>query len=87
MVNRPVDSSIRSRHTGQVGSSIKAGVGGACGLDEREFVTIGDAWRLALGVPAFVTEGVKGSFVMSGKDDSCPGRSWVRNSMDLTNTT
>lgn len=32
IVSRPVVSSMRSRHTGQVGSSINAGVGGAKGL-------------------------------------------------------
>ena len=32
IVSSPVVSSIRSRHTGQVGSSINAGVGGAKGL-------------------------------------------------------
>lgn len=33
MVRRPVDSSIRSRQTGQVGSSMSAGVGGARGFE------------------------------------------------------
>lgn len=32
IVNRPLVSSIRSRQTGQVGSSISAGVGGASGF-------------------------------------------------------
>jgi hypothetical protein len=35
MVRRPVVSSIRSRQTGQVGNSIREGVGGARGLAER----------------------------------------------------
>lgn len=35
MVSKPVVSSMRSRHTGHVGSSISAGVGGASGLVER----------------------------------------------------
>ena len=32
MVSNPVDSSIRSKQTGHVGSSTKAGVGGAKGF-------------------------------------------------------
>lgn len=35
-MRRPVDSSMRSRQTGQVGSSIRAGVGGAGGLEDRD---------------------------------------------------
>lgn len=35
IVSKPVVSSIRSRHTGHVGNSISAGVGGASGLVER----------------------------------------------------
>lgn len=35
----------------------------------------------------FVTDGVKGSLVMSGNEASWPGVSCVRNSIDLTNTT
>jgi hypothetical protein len=41
-MSRPVDSSIRSKQTGHVGSSTKAGVGGASGLAVRE-VAIGDS--------------------------------------------
>ncbi len=73
MVNNPVDSSIRSRQTGQVGSSIKAGVGGACGLDERELEVIGFDWRLedvGTGGPALAIEGVNGSLDMSGNEAS-----------------
>ena len=36
IVSRPVVSSMRSRQTGQVGSSTRDGVGGATGLVERE---------------------------------------------------
>lgn len=36
MVKRPVVSSIRSRHTGQVGSSTRLGVGGGKGLRKVE---------------------------------------------------
>ena len=78
MVSKPVDSSMRSKHTGQVGSSIKAGVGGACGLDERELDVIGSPWRLedvGVGGPFFRVEGVNGSLVISGKEASSPGRS------------
>ncbi len=51
MVRSPVVSSIRSRHTGQVGSSTKLGVGGGKGLRDD----------------AGVEEGVKGSCDSSGK--------------------
>ena len=69
---------MRSRQTGQVGSSIKSGVGGACGLGERELEVMGFTWRFedwVVGWPDFVTEGVKGSLVISGKEASCPGSS------------
>ena len=73
MVRRPVDSSMRSRQTGHVGSSINAGVGGACGLEERELDEIGAACGIE-GVEDtgcdMLTEGVNGSFVMSGKEAS-----------------
>jgi hypothetical protein len=36
MMSRPVDSSMRSRQTGQVGSSTKAGVGGARGFAVKD---------------------------------------------------
>ena len=51
MVRRPVVSSMRSRHTGQVGNSTKFGVGGGKGLRWVD-VTAG---------------GVKGSWESSGK--------------------
>ena len=85
-----MDSSIRSRQTGQVGNSTKDGVGGAWGLDDRELDEMGAPCRVEdveLGASCLVTEGVKGSLVMSGKEASCPGVSCVRNSMDLTKTT
>lgn len=68
-----MDSSIRSRHTGQVGSSIRAGVRGAGGFEERELEDTGVAWRAEVveerGRDLFI-EGVKGSFVISGKEGS-----------------
>ena len=73
MVRRPVDSSIRSRHTGHVGSSIKAGVGGAGGLEERELEDMGTVCRVdgvEVGGKELVTDGVKGSLVISGNEAS-----------------
>jgi hypothetical protein len=77
MVSRPVVSSIRSKHTGQVGSSINDGVGGAKGFVDREddateeavvdVVPVGGA-ATVLGVGL----GVNGSWVMSGKLDGSP---------------
>ena len=89
IVRRPVDSSMRSRHTGQVGSSIRAGVGGALGFVPRDFEGSGGACIVVLGELKFsgFLEGVKGSFVMSGKEESWPAISLIRNSMDLTKTT
>ena len=90
MVSRPVDSSIRSRQTGQVGSSIRAGVGGAWGFEERELEDIGVAWIVDVVKDVgrdLLTEGVKGSLVMSGNDGSRPCISCVWNSTDLTKTT
>lgn len=90
MFKRPVDSSIRSRQTGHVGSSMRAGVGGACGFEDREVDDMGLAWRVEVvdgGGKDLLTEGVKGSWVISGKEDSWPGTSFVRNSTDLTKTT
>lgn len=40
-----------------------------------------------LEISALAAEGVKGSFVISGNDDSSPSISTFRNSMDLTKTT
>lgn len=71
MVRRPVDSSMRSRQTGHVGSSTSDGVGGAIGLALREaddkaaeeFVAaVEDCGSVV------VTLGVNGSLLMSGKD-------------------
>jgi len=72
MVSKPVVSSIRSKQTGQVGSSTNDGVGGARGLVDSEddasegavvdAVLVGDAVT-GLGVGM----GVKGSCVISGK--------------------
>ena len=68
-----MDSSIRSRQTGQVGNSTKDGVGGACGLEDRELDVRGAAWSVE-GVEGegscLATDGVKGSLVMSGKEAS-----------------
>jgi hypothetical protein len=74
MVSRPVVSSMRSRQTGQVGSSTRAGVGGACGLavsdDGIEGASMGDETVVAGGRGAvaccWVEVGAKGSFVRSG---------------------
>jgi len=64
---------MRSRHTGQVGSSTSDGVGGASGLVVRDEASDGgSAGEEALGatgrgaVGCFVGVGVKGSFVRSG---------------------
>lgn len=73
-MSRPVDSSIRSRQTGQVGISIREGVGGAIGFEERDVEgdnaeTCRGAFEEAEPVD-LLTVGVKGSFVMSGNDTS-----------------
>ncbi len=63
---------MRSRQTGQVGSSISAGVGGALGLVLRDAEGSGGACVVVpvkLEFSGFL-EGVKGSFVMSGKEES-----------------
>jgi hypothetical protein len=64
---------MRSRQTGQVGSSTSAGVGGACGFAVRDEgndgVSTGEEAPVAGGMGAvgcFVGAGVKGSFVKSG---------------------
>ena len=56
-------------------------------MEDRELEEMGAAEALDVGGVTFVTEGVKGSLVMSGKEASCPESSWVRNSIDLTKTT
>lgn len=93
MVRRPVVSSMRSRQTGHVGSSISEGVGGANGLVVRVDATVEDC-----GVDVMLPEtdgitsllevaGVNGSFVMSGNDEVSETWLGVRNSTDLMNTT
>ena len=59
-------SSIRSRQTGQVGSSTREGVGGGAGFDDREVVFDGRGFEDGGGEAA--SEGVKGSWRMSGKE-------------------
>ena len=76
MVNNPVVSSMRSRHTGQVGSSTRAGVGGASGLADS--VVDGTAEE-DVAVVVASDGGVNGSFVMSGKLDGSPLRPGVWN--------
>ena len=89
-MSRPVDSSIRSRHTGHVGSSTRAGVGGAIGFVLNELDGMVDGWLFVLvapGISVLDADGVKGSLVISGKDGSWPAVSRARNSIDLTKTT
>ncbi len=88
MVNRPVDSSIRSKQTGHVGSSMRAGVGGGGGLELKRGVVLavkgcfaGAEDEAVLGLA-----GVKGSFVRSGNETSWVGSSRSRYSIDLTKT-
>ena len=95
-----MDSSMRSRQTGQVGSSIREGVGGGAGfvggrvaaVVDEEGVDFEGADGVVAGAPGGgeevrAMEGVKGSLVMSGKEEVCPhslgGR---RKEMDLTKT-
>ena len=73
---------MRSRQTGQVGSSIREGVGGASGLVVREEALGG--WGVE-GI-GFV-EGVKGSLAMSGNDLEEEEVKGVRKAIDLTKTT
>lgn len=78
-----MDSSIRSRQTGQVGSSINEGVGGANGLIVRE-----DAAALAgTGLSVADVDGVNGSLAISGKEEVCAPCFGVRISTDLMKTT
>jgi hypothetical protein len=71
IANNPVVSSIRSRHTGHVGSSTRFGVGGGNGLDvspaARDGVSTGElvAGRGAVGLGP--KAGVNGSLVLAGK--------------------
>ena len=68
MVSSPVDSSIRSKHTGQVGSSMSAGVGGAMGFVFNEVEGIAVDCTLVVIVSDFALEGVNGSLDISGND-------------------
>ena len=84
---------MRSRHTGHVGSSISAGVGGAKGLVVRVDGTVGDC-EVDVTVPdadvavsLFDLAGVKGSFVISGNDEVSESLLGVWNSTDLMKTT
>lgn len=63
---------MRSRHTGQVGNSIRAGVGGALGFGWRYVEGNGGACVMAFVEPEFsgFLEGVKGSLVISGNEES-----------------
>lgn len=66
---------MRSRQTGQVGSSMREGVGGALGLldrvvDDEDMLVACNEVDKEVGWEALITDGVKGSFVMSGKEDS-----------------
>ena len=61
MVSRPVVSSMRSRHTGQVGNSTRDGVGGGNGFNAKLAPTPGSVCVFALGV--------KGSRFVSGNED------------------
>ena len=83
-----MDSSIRSKHTGHVGSSIRDGVGGAIGLLPRlaEVVPDGCDFINVLASVAFFFEGVKGSLETSG-NELPSSESSARTSMDLTKTT
>ena len=73
---------MRSKHTGQVGSSIRDGVGGARGFEFRVVeVTVADG-----GGSALKGNGVKGSLFMSGNElESAAAGILV--STDLMNTT
>lgn len=89
MVSRPVDSSIRSKQTGQVGSSIRAGVGGATGLELRDTDEREDCSTVPVVLDVSIRggEGVNGSLVISGKVGSGLVAGGVRSSTDLINTT
>lgn len=75
IVSSPVVSSIRSRHTGQVGSSIRSGVGGGKGFGELYPGTVdgmkGSWWspgKLALGAVGVskVIDLIKATLQVSG---------------------
>ena len=68
-MSRPVVSSMRSKHTGQVGSSTSAGVGGAIGLTVNDGAA-GDSADTAVTLAVFgCAEGRNGSSDMLGKLD------------------
>ena len=79
-----MDSSIRSRQTGQVGSSTRERVGGARGLLVR---LAEGCWAFEAERSLLILEGVKGSLDMSGKEAPVSSSSRVRNSTDLMKTT
>jgi hypothetical protein len=62
-----VVSSIRSRHTGQVGSSTNAGVGGAIGLVVSALLMAGSVLGTAIPTGVGCAAGKNGSLVMLGK--------------------
>ena len=69
---------MRSRQTGQVGSSISDGVGGASGFVVRDEL---------VGCRVDGGEGVKGSLVISGKEVEGVVGEGVTKAIDLTKTT
>lgn len=93
MVSRPVVSSMRSRQTGQVGSSTRDAVGGAIGFavsdGAMDGASIGDdtldAGNGAVGCLAGV--GVKGSLARSGYDEGSRFEASDWKVMDLMKTT
>jgi hypothetical protein len=85
---------MRSRQTGQVGSSTKAGVGGACGFAVSEVAidgpSTGEGTVLAGGrgaVGCLVGAGANGSFVRSGYEVGSRFESPFWKLIDLTKTT
>jgi hypothetical protein len=85
---------MRSRQTGQVGSSTRAGVGGACGFAVSDVLiegpSTGDETSVAGGrgaVGSLVGAGAKGSFVRSGYEVGSRFESPFWKLIDLTKTT
>jgi len=66
-MRRPVVSSIRSKQTGQVGNSIKAGVGGAIGLVVSELLIVVSVLIPATPTFAGCIAGRNGSLFILGK--------------------
>ena len=85
IVNKPLVSSMRSRHTGHVGSSIKDGVGGANGFEESVGAWLGDVVRSLDGFDP--REDVVGDFptVIDMTSEEPTLAAWI--STDFTNTT